>query len=105
MSASGILPDSPMPSTPLQERALRAIQVTIPIHPVSKAYVASIVVLAVILALATILFTLRVLFLAWLVIWHLLGAAISLMQGPYFIFHLPMAALGLVMLFKPEWLK
>jgi Zn-dependent protease with chaperone function len=105
-SKSAVVPAPPVSAR--RERILAAFDITIPANRVPTAYVALLGVLAVTLALLAAAFVGLLVFLGWLVVWHVASAAISLPQGPYFVFHLPMALLaGFLLLFlvKPLFFR
>src|SRR5918993_3783812 len=98
-------PPSPSPTAKADHRhLLAALDVSVlPVKP-PAAYGLFMGVLAVCLVLLPVLYLALVAFLGWLIVWHLFQAYSSFSQGPYFVFHLPMAFLGgllLLFLVKP----
>jgi Zn-dependent protease with chaperone function len=60
------------------------------------------------LVLTTLAYLGLVAFLVWFLVWHVCQAYITLSRGPYFLFHLPMALLGgliLLFLIKPVFFR
>ncbi len=97
-----------VPAAHEQNPALKALDITIPSGQISTAYRTALVTLGAALVILTAAFAALLAFMGWLVVWHVLAAVESLAQGPYFIFHLPMALLGLlllVFLLKPVFFR
>src|SRR5215217_1960511 len=87
---------------------LAALDVSVPQVKPPAAYGLFMGVLAVCLVLLPVLYLALVAFLGWLIVWHLFQAYSSFSQGPYFVFHLPMAFLGgllLLFLVKPVFFR
>jgi hypothetical protein len=96
------------PRADIPDRVIEALEITVPPSRISTAYRAALAMLGVALVMIAAAFAALLAFMAWLVVWHLLGAVVSLSQGPYFIFHIPMAMLGLlllVLLLKPLFFR
>lgn len=87
---------------------LAALDVSVPPCEVPAGYGLAMGSLAVALVLIPFAYVALVAFLAWLLIWHVFQAIVSLQYGPYFIFHIPMALLGgllLLFLIKPVFFR
>jgi Zn-dependent protease with chaperone function len=76
---------------------LSAVTPSVPKTPVPASYAAMLGLLAGALVLMPLVYLALVGFLGWIAVWHLVQAVTSLQYGPYFIFHLPMALLGAVL--------
>ena len=83
------------PARSRAEQILAALRGTsVPGPQTSAGYRLAIGSLAVALLVISIAFGAMLLFLIWLVGWHVFQAIVTLSIGPYFIFHVPMALLG-----------
>src|SRR3954465_14212554 len=99
-----ILPPPPPPPPPLKQppplpppprpATLPALDVEVPRADPPAGYATGLAMLAAFLVLIGLLYVALVAFLAWLFSWHVYQGLASLGQGPYFIFHFPMAVLG-----------
>src|SRR5947207_4532856 len=99
----------PTTSKSRAEQILAALRGTsVPGPQTSLGYRLAISLLAVTLLVISIAFGAMLLFLIWLVGWHVFQAVVTLSIGPYFIFHVPMALLGgllLLFMFKPLFFR
>lgn len=87
---------------------LAALDFTLPRGAASQGYGVGMGLLAVGLACIPAAFLAVLAFMAYLVLWHAYQGVVTLSEGPYFIFHLPMALLGgllLVFLLKPIFFR
>src|SRR5688572_6891859 len=101
-------PSASPTALPDHRHVLAALDVSVPTVKPPAAYGLFMGVLAVCLVLLPVLYLGLVAFLGWLVVWHLFQAYGSFSQGPYFVFHLPMAFLGgllLLFLVKPVFFR
>jgi Zn-dependent protease with chaperone function len=101
-------PSTSPTARPDHRQVLAALDVSVPQVKPPAAYGLFMGVLAVCLVLLPVLYLALVAFLGWLVVWHLFQAYSSFSQGPYFVFHLPMAFLGgllLLFLVKPVFFR
>jgi len=86
------------PASDVGSQVVEALNISVPPGRISIAYRTALATLAVALVIITAAFAALLAFMGWLVVWHVLSAIVSLSQGPYFIFHIPMALLGLLLL-------
>ncbi len=93
---------------PRNKEILKALDIQVPQVKAPAAYGVALGLLVACLLLIASAFAALLAFLAWLIVWHLRSAVVSFQQGPYFIFHVPMALLGvllLVFLLKPLYFR
>jgi Zn-dependent protease with chaperone function len=93
---------------PLPKDILAALDVEVPPVEAPAGYGVAMGLLVAFLVLITLAYAALVAFLAWLLVWHVYQTIISLPHGPYFLFHLPMALLGgllLLFLVKPVFFR
>src|SRR5437868_7510131 len=96
------------PKTISPQQILASLDFEVPAVEVPAGYGLAMALLVAFLILITLAYAALVAFLAWLFIWHIYQTIVSLPHGPYFIFHLPMALLGgllLLFLVKPLFLR
>lgn len=106
-SNSRNVPNGPTPKSH-PDAILAALDVQVPPCEVPPAYGFAMGALAVALVLIPLAYLALVAFLGWLLIWHVYQAIVSFQYGPYFLFHIPMALLGgllLVFLIKPVFMR
>jgi len=90
------------------QEILHSLDVAVPPVKTPTSYSVALGILGAFLVLMAAAFVALLVFLLWLCVWHLRSAVVSLDQGPYFIFHLPMALLGvglLAFLLKPLYFR
>jgi Zn-dependent protease with chaperone function len=87
---------------------LRAVEIDVPKFTPPVSYGLATSALALCLVLLPLAYLALVAFLGWLLVWHVFQTFASFEYGPYFIFHVPMALLGgllLVFLIKPVFFR
>jgi Zn-dependent protease with chaperone function len=91
-----------------QKAMLDALGVSVPESKPPASYAVALGFLAAFVVLLPLIYGGLLAFLGWLAIWHFWQAFESLSYGPYFVFHLPMALLGallVVFLIKPVFFR
>jgi len=91
-----------------RQALLDALDVQVPVSEVPAAYGFAMSALTAFLVLIPLFYVALIAFLAWLLVWHVFQAFVSLQYGPYFFFHIPMALLGgllLLFLIKPVFFR
>ncbi len=96
------------PASADPRQLLDSLNFTLPELTVPPGYGFFLGCLATLLMLMPVFYVALIVFLGWLVVWHAYQALASLQQGPFFIFHGPMALLGLLLflfLVKPVFFR
>ena len=96
------------PASADPHRLLAHLDISVPPVQVPAGYGVAMAALVAFLALITVAYVALVAFLAWLFVWHLFQTFVSFQHGPYFLFHIPMALLGgllLLFLVKPVFFR
>src|SRR4051812_42957130 len=91
-----------------RDTILRALDIEVPPVEVPPGYGVAMAGLVAFLVLLSVAYLALVAFLGWLLVWHVLQTFVSVPHGPYFLFHLPMALLGgllLLFLVKPVFFR
>ncbi len=97
-TAAGRAVRPPLDPEAVQRQVLGGLSFTVPKATPPAGYAAAMTGLAACLVLMAVAYAALLLFLAWLAGWHAYQAVASLGYGPYFLFHVPMAVAGGVML-------
>src|SRR4051812_19612321 len=100
-TASGPAKAGPFPH---QKNILAALDIEVPQAEVPAGYGFAMAGLAAFLILITTAYLALIAFLGYLLVWHVWQTIASLGHGPFFLFHVPMALLGgllLLFLIKP----
>jgi hypothetical protein len=114
MSSIGILEplqeSFPAPESPAvsDQEIISSLEISLPRTAVSSGYGIAMILLAGWLTLIPLVYLAMLAFMAYLVVWHLYEAVDTFSDGPFFIFHLPMAFLGgllLLFLIKPVFFR
>lgn len=99
----------PDPSASISgEKLLASLDVKVPPTAIPRGYRMAVACLAIGLTLIPLLYIAILAFFAYLVIWHATETFTTLADGPFFIFHLPMAIFGallLLFLIKPVFFR
>ena len=96
------------PANPEAQKILSHLDITVPPVEVPAGYGLAMAGLVAFLALITVAYVALVAFLGWLFVWHAFQTVVSFQHGPYFLFHIPMALLGgllLLFLVKPVFFR
>ncbi len=99
---------SPRPAKDASQRILNALDVNVPQQGPPASYTVALGFLVACVVLLPLMYLTLLAFLGWLAVWHVFQAYESLSYGPYIIFHLPMALLGImlvVFLIKPVFFR
>jgi Zn-dependent protease with chaperone function len=90
------------------EKILGALDVEVPQIEAPAGYGVALAGLVAFLVVIGLAYLALLAFLGWLLVWHVFQALASFSHGPYFIFHIPMALLGgllLLFLIKPVFFR
>ena len=93
---------------PSDEQLLASLDVSLPQVKPPVAYGLAMGLLSAWLTLIPLAYLALLAFMSWLVVWHSLQAIATLSEGPFFVFHVPMAFLGgllLLFLIKPVFFR
>ena len=91
-----------------RDEIMRGLPAEVPLRATAGQYKRALVLLTAAMIVSYSAFALLVVFLLWLVVWHVYSVFVSWQYGPYFLFHGPMAIVGGVIVFfilKPFFLK